>query len=682
MSEEPDDPYLWLEGVTDPDALAWVAQRNAATAAELMHTVRFARLRSELREALDSTDKIPYPTLIGGWLVNHWQDAAHPRGLWRRTTLDGYRAAQPDWELLLDVDALGAAEGESWVFHGASWLRPSLDRALVSLSPGGTDADVVREFDVPARAFVPDGFTLPAAKSFIEWIDRDRVLVGTDLGPDSVTDSGYPRTVQVWHRGTPLAQARTVFEGRRGDVTVNARHDATGTTARTIVSRYPDFFTGEHFLLADDGALTQIPVPLDADISTHSDRLLIRPRTDWTVGGVSWPAGSLLVADLDWFVANPEGAHLSPLYTPTTASALVSYHWTANHLLLTTLTEVRSEIELLSPPGPPQSAGAAWRRESLGRADPGFTVAVLDTDRHAGDDFLVTEEGFTQPTMLLHGRVGAGLSVLRREPDFFDTTGIEVRQHFAHSADGTRVPYLVVGRDDPDAPVVLHGYGGFEVSRLPHYDAVLGRGWLARGGRYVLATLRGGGEFGPAWHRAAMREKRLRAYEDTAAVAEDLLARGIAADPARLGFEGRSNGGLLAGVMLTRYPQLFGAVVSQVPLLDMRRYHLLLAGASWMAEYGDPDVESDWAFLAEYSPYHNVHSGQAYPPVLFATSTRDDRVHPGHARKMVARMLEQGHDVRYYENIEGGHVGAADSAQHALRWALLYEFLWSRLTGA
>jgi prolyl oligopeptidase len=681
MTEELDDPYLWLEGVTDPAALEWVGERNAAIDAELAHTVRFARLRSEVKQTVDATDKIAYPSLVGGQLENLWQDAEHPRGLWRRTTLAEYRKPEPDWEILLDVDALGAAEGESWVFHGATWLRAGYDRALVSLSPGGTDAEVVREFDVPSRTFVPDGFTLPAAKSHIAWIDRDQVLVGTDIGPGSLTDSGYPRLVQRWRRGTPLSEAQTVFEGQVADVAVDGRHDDTGSRPRTFVSRYPDFFTGVHYLLGDDDSLTQIQVPLDADITTHRDWLLIRPRTDWTVGATTWPGGSLLVADLDWFVDDPQGAQLIPLFTPTPESALVSYHWTRNHLLLTTLTEVRSEIQLVSPPAPGMSASAKWRHESLGEADPGFTFAVIDTDRHSGDEFLITEEGFTQPTVLIYGKVGAGLEKLRTEPSFFDTDGIEVHQHFATSADGTRIPYLVVGRPDPDAPVLLSGYGGFEIARLPHYDPILGRGWLARGGRYALANIRGGGEFGPAWHHAAMREKRPRAYEDMAAVAEDLVKLGIAASPARLGFEGRSNGGLLAGVMLTRYPQLFGAVVSQVPLLDMRRYHLLLAGASWMAEYGDPDAATDWEFLSAYSPYHNVHSGRSYPPALFATSTRDDRVHPGHARKMVARMLEQGHDVRYYENVEGGHGGAADSAQQALRWALLFEFLWSRLGG-
>ncbi len=679
MTDAADDPYLWLEDVEGEQALAWVGERNAASGEELTRSARFTGLRDELRAALDATDKIAYPSLVGGYLVNLWQDAEHPRGLWRRTSLDAYRQQPTRWEVLLDVDALGAAEGESWVFASAATLRPDGDLALLSLSPGGSDAHVVREFDLGTKEFVADGFSLPAAKSEISWIDRDHVLVGTDIGPGSLTDSGYPRLVQVWQRGTPLSEARTVFEGLTSDVAVDGRHDATGAQPRTRVSRYPDFFTGEHFLLDDDGTLTQIPVPLDADIDTHADWLLIRPRTDWTVGDTTFPAGSLLVTEIDWFVEKPTGALIRPLFTPAADTALLGWAWTRNHLLLTTLTDVCSEIELLSPPRPPGSAGAPWRRESLGRTDPGFTVGVHHTDRHGGDEFLLTEEGFTQPTRLVYGRVDAGVELLRTQPSFFDTTAIVVQQHFTASDDGTRVPYFVVGRADATGPTLLSAYGGFELPRLPRYDPLLGIGWLTRGGRYVVANIRGGGEYGPGWHHAAMRENRPRAYEDLAAVARDLVTRGIVDSPARLGMEGRSNGGLLAGVMLTRYPELFGAIVSQVPLLDMRRFHLLLAGASWMAEYGDPDNPDDWAFLSQYSPYQNVHSGQAYPPVLLATSTRDDRVHPGHARKMVARMLEQGHDVRYYENVEGGHGGAADSAQQAFRWALLFEFLNNHL---
>jgi len=676
MSEAVDDPYQWLEEVEGEQALAWVGVRNAATGEELTTGERFAQLRDEIRQALDSTEKVAYPLLVGGRLANFWQDEQHPRGLWRRTTLDGYRKPEPDWELLLDIDALAAAEDESWVWHGAALLRPTYDRALVSLSPGGSDAHVVREFDMASREFVADGYALPTAKSWMSWIDRDRVLVGTDTGPDSLTESGYPRQVRVWDRGTPLGQSRVVFEAPREDVAAAAVHDATGSHPRTIVSRHPDFFTAEAFLLGDDGTLSPIAVPLDADTDTHRDWLLIRPRTDWTIGGVTHPGGSLLVADLDQFVADPVNTPLTALFTPAPQTALVSWDWTRNHLLLTTLNDVRSQVELLTP----GVLGEEWHRRPVGTPDAGFaTVSVWDTDRHTTDEFLLTQDGFTQPTTLLYGRPGAELEPLRVEPSFFDTAGIEVHQHFATSEDGTRVPYFVVGRADA-GPTLLSGYGGFEIPRLPHYDAILGRGWLSRGGRFVVANIRGGGEYGPAWHHAAMREKRPRAYEDMASVARDLVARGIVESPARLGFEGRSNGGLLAGVMLTRYPELFGAVISQVPLLDMRRYHLLLAGASWVAEYGDPDVESDWAFLAEYSPYHNVHSGRSYPPVLVATSTRDDRVHPGHARKMVARMLEQGHDVRYYENVEGGHGGAADNSQQAFRWALLYEFLWSRLS--
>ncbi|MEV5299989.1 prolyl oligopeptidase family serine peptidase [Amycolatopsis methanolica] len=668
MADE--DPYLWLEDVTGERALDWVRQRNAESVAELTGGTRFEQLRDEAREVLDADDRIPYIRRRGEYFYNFWQDAAHPRGLWRRTTLDSYRTERPDWDVLLDVDALAEAEGENWVWQGAAVLRPSYRRGLAELSRGGADAAVVREFDLEAREFVAGGFELPEAKSRVGWIDEDRIYVGTNFGPGSMTASGYPRIMKEWRRGTPLAEAVTVFEGKPDDVAVFAYHDPTPGFERDFVGRAIDFYRTEKFLRTPDG-LVKLDVPEDAQTSTHKEWLLIRTRTAWTVGGRDYAPGTLLAARFDDYLAGERD--LTVLFEPDGRTSLEAWDWTRNHLLLTTLADVHTELHVLTP------GEDGWRREPLAGAPELGTAEIVDTDPDHSDEYLLNTSGFTQPATLCYGRVGGETEILKQAPARFDASDITVEQHFATSEDGTRIPYFVVRPRNGDGPTMLTGYGGFEVSRLPAYSGVTGRGWLARGGTFVLANIRGGGEYGPGWHTGAIKENRYLVYEDFAAVAADLVERGITT-PERLGIHGGSNGGLLMGVMLTRYPGLFGAIVSQVPLLDMKRYHLLLAGASWMAEYGDPDDPAEWEYISKYSPYQNVHKGRKYPPTLFMTSTRDDRVHPAHARKMMARMLEQGHDVRYYENIEGGHGAAADNEQLAYKWALLFEFLWQKLS--
>ncbi|HKT04222.1 MAG TPA: prolyl oligopeptidase family serine peptidase [Rugosimonospora sp.] len=668
-----EDPYRWLEDLEGERGARWVRDRNTHSTGALTGSDRFARLQAELRQVLDDEDRIPLPTFHGRHLYNLWKDAEHPRGLWRRTTAEEYRKREPDWEVLLDVDALAAAEGESWVWQEVEYLRPGGDRALVSLSPGGSDASEVREFDLVAGRFVVGGFALPAAKSWVTWIDRDAIFVATDFGPGSLTSSGYPRLVKRWRRGIPLAQAELVYAGEPEDMLVHAVHDPTADRPRELILRRLDFFRSEVHLRTGAGELVRLPVPEDAEISTHREWLLIRLRTAWTVGGHTYPEGALLGTGFDAFLAG--GRDLAVLFAPDERACLSYYAWTRDRLILATLRDVRAELEVLTP-GP-----AGWHRVPLaapeGSArDPFPQVDVVDTDPDRGEEYALSSTGFLRPGTLAYGVLGSRAETVKEEPACFDAAGMSVRQFFTTSADGTRVPYFVVGRESATpGPTLLSGYGGFQIPRLPGYSGILGRGWLSGGGTYVVANIRGGGEYGPRWHRAAMRGNRLRAYEDFAAVAADLAVRGITT-PAQLAAEGGSNGGLLTGVMLTRYPELFGAVVSQVPLLDMRRYHELLAGASWIAEYGDPDDESDWAYLREFSPYHNVHTGRRYPPVLFVTSTRDDRVHPGHARKMVARMLEYGHEVTYYENMEGGHGAAADNSQLAFKWALVLEFLW------
>jgi prolyl oligopeptidase len=668
------DPYRWLEDVTGTEALDWVRGRNEVTLGALSGGPRFASLRAEAREVLDADDRIPFARRRGEYLYNFWQDAEHPKGLWRRTTLEEYRGERPAWEILLDVDALAAQEGENWVWQGASVLRPGGYRhALVHLSRGGADASVVREFDIAERSFVEGGFYVPEAKTDAGWIDADRIYVGTDFGPGSLTSSGYPRLVKEWHRGTPLAEAALVYEGKPDDVGVHAFRDPTEGFERDFVVRNIEFYRTEMWLRTGTGDLAQVPVPEDAIADVHREWLLIQTRSPWAVAGTTYPAGVLLATRFDAFLAGERD--LSVLFEPDAHTSLSYHAWTRNHLILNMLHDVRSQLAVLTP------AGGTWSRAGLAGVPEFAHTDIADTDPYDSDEYMLVSTGFTEPDTLRYGHVGGASQTLKRAPVFFDATGISVRQFFAPSADGTAVPYFVVGPDRPGpGPTLLTGYGGFEISLTPSYNGIIGRGWLARGGTYVVANLRGGGEYGPRWHLSAIKEHRHLVYEDFAAVAADLVTRGITTRDL-LGIEGASNGGLLMGVMLTRYPQLFGAIVSQVPLLDLRRYNELLAGASWMAEYGDPREPAEWDYIRPFSPYHNTSAAGRYPPVLFITSTRDDRVHPGHARKMVALLAAEGHDVSYYENIEGGHGAAADNEQRALKWALVLEFLWQRLTG-
>ncbi|MEO7195563.1 MAG: prolyl oligopeptidase family serine peptidase [Pseudonocardiaceae bacterium] len=667
--------HTWLEDVTGERALSWVRERNAETVAELTGTSRFEALRDGIREVLDSTERIPYITRRGEYRYNFWRDREHPRGLWRRTTLAEYRTERPDWEILLDLDALARDEGENWVWGGARCLRPDYRRALVSLSRGGADATVVREFDIECGEFVTDGFQLPEAKSSARWIDAEHLYVATDFGPGTLTTCGYPRTVREWRRGTPLARAELVYEGKPDDIEVYAYHDDTEGFERDFVGRVLDFYRSELYQRCGD-QLRRVEVPEDAIVSVHRRWLLVELRSDWT-GGETYPAGCLLVADFDEFMAG--GRDLRVLFTPDERSSLAGYRWTRHHLILDVMRDVVSHLSVLTP-------ARDWHVTPLTGTPPLCTVSAWGTDSDTDDEYLIDIDGFLTPSTLAIGTIGAGPAApLKRAPSFFDSSGLVVRQHFAVSADGTQIPYFVVAPEHSVVPpggwpTLLYGYGGFEVSLRPGYRAGLGRAWLARGGCYVLANIRGGGEYGPRWHSAALKSHRHLVYEDFAAVARDLVTRGVTTPP-RLGAQGGSNGGLLMGVMLTQYPELFGAIVAAVPLLDMLRYHTLLAGASWIAEYGDPDDPAEREHLLRFSPYHQLRAGRRYPPTLLTTSTRDDRVHPGHARKLVARMREYGLPVTYYENIEGGHGGAADNEQAAFMSALGYEFLWRHLRG-
>ncbi len=675
MATEIDDPYLWLEEVDGARALDFARVASARTLSELCDRAEFAQISDEVREVLDSRDRIAQAGVHGDHLYNFWQDRANPRGLWRRTTWAEYRKPQPVWETVLDVDALARDDKENWVWKNAQCLPPRGDQCLISLSRGGGDAIVVREFDLAKKQFVADGFGLSEAKSDVAWRDRDTIYIGTDFGPGSMTDSGYPRIVKRWSRGTPLSRAVTVFEGQRTDVGVGAwvDHDVRDGIARITegVRRSIAFYNGETFVL-QDGVPVRLAVPNDAAAVIVGQRLVVRLRSAWDTGGRSYPAGALIVTSAREFLDGKRAFDV--LFEPSARTALQSWSATRNTIVLDVLDNVRSRLIVMTP------TSSGWRQQEIALPSLG-AASARPVDRYVSDQVFVTYQDFLTPPTLFIGAAGEPVEMLKSMPAFFDASRMTVQQLEVKSRDGTRVPYFVIGeRTAKNAPTMLYGYGGFENALEPFYSGGIGRAWLARGGTLVVANIRGGGEFGPAWHQAALKEKRQNTFDDFIAIAEDLARRGIA-QPKQIGIRGGSNGGLLVGAALTQRPELFGAAVALVPLLDMRRYNKLLAGASWMAEYGDPDVPDQWAYIAKYSPYQNVRKEARYPPTLFVTSTRDDRVHPAHARKMFARMREQGHDAWYYENIEGGHGAASNNEQRALMTAIEYTFLWKHLGG-
>lgn len=673
-SQDADDPFLWLEEVEGSRALAWVEERNARTLEELEASPVYQPILERTRQILDSQDRIAYPSILGDRLYNFWQDASHPRGLWRRTTWESYLAGAPEWEVVLDIDALAEAEGVPWSFGGATCLAPEYRRCLVRLSRGGADAVEVREFDTGTLSFVEEGFRLPEAKLSVSWVDLDSVLVSTDFGEGSLTTSGYPRIAKLWRRGTPLSDATTLFTAPEADVGVWVGGWQREDGRVNVVLHRPGFFeTATHVLQGDE--LVRLDLPLDADPQLVGDRLVVYLRSPWEVGGSSFPAGSLVHASYAAFL---EGARDFELLLETGERETVSgVSATRRHLLVNLLDNVSGQLRRYA------YEDGAWSYETV-PAPPMGSIDVTATSP-LDDRYFFTYSGFTQPSTLYLAGAGGEPPEVRRLPAMFDAEGLVVEQHEATSSDGTQVPYFVVRHSDTQMdggnPTLLYAYGGFEVAMTPAYSPVSGAAWLERGGVYVLANIRGGGEFGPSWHRSALLANRQRAYDDFLAVAENLIGRGITS-PEHLGIMGGSNGGLLVGVALTQRPELFGAVVVQVPLLDMRRYHLLLAGASWMAEYGNPDDPAQWAFIGRYSPYQNVRRGMEYPRVLFTTTTRDDRVHPGHARKMAAKMESMGYPVLYFENTEGGHGAGVTSEQRARMQAVTYTYLWEALGGA
>jgi prolyl oligopeptidase len=668
---EEGDPFLWLEEVDGTRAIEWVKAQNVVSTRELSAVPEYQPILDRCLEIMDSKERIPMPAQEGSYLYNFWQDPEHERGVLRRTTLASYRTAQPEWETVLDMDALCKAEGKQWVYKGRSTLPPDYRRCIVSLSPGGSDAVEMREFDLVKKAFVPDGFTLPVAKQEVIWKDANTLWVATDFGEGTLTSSGYPRIVKEWKRGTPLSDGRLVFEGRPEDTYVSPASIETAERTYEVITRAPEFFKGDVYLSVGDG-LEKLPIPLDAEFqSIFRNQLLFTLRSDWTVGGATYPQGALLAGDLDKVLQG--GQTFDILFEPSEKASFSGLATTRDRVLMTTLDNVQSRLYRLA------FENGAWSREDV--ALPGMGTVGVSGTAADNEAFFFTYQDFLTPNSLYLVQGGKS-ERLRSLPAFFPADGMKVQQHEAISKDGTKIPYFLITpagfKADGTNPTLLYGYGGFEVSMKPYYSGTSGAGWLARGGVYVLANLRGGGEFGPRWHEAALREKRIKSFEDFIAVAEDLIARKVTSTE-HLGIMGGSQGGLLVGGAFTMRPDLFKAVVCQVPLLDMKRFNKLLAGASWMAEYGNPDVPTDWEFIQTWSPYQLVQKDVKYPKVFFWTTTRDDRVHPGHARKMVARMMEMGHPVYYFENIEGGHGSGSTNRQRAEIQTLEFAYLWTML---
>lgn len=680
------DPYLHLEDLSEENE-AWAKKLSDETVSRFGGEA-FDTREAELYRILSAKDQLILAAKCGDYAYNFHTDGDYPRGLWRRARWEDYLNytspdSEPEWEILLDVGALGETEGESWVFGGAQLLFPDYTRALISLHPGGSDTNVVREFDVEAREFVTtDAFVKPNSKGSMSWVDHDHVIIGADFGEGTLTDSGYPLSARLWTRGTAIEDARQIIRGEQHDVSAGAYFDRTVGFEKLIAYRATDFRTTivwdvdvTHLLATGEALLTEIKLPHSAQVFSIRDWALALLRHDWHLDGTTFAAGSLLAVRYDRALTGPTADDVVTIYSPTATSSLLDITDLKSGAVFTTLDNVRVRTFYAR-----EDAGS-WQVMELHPDIPEHSVVgIAAVAPEVNDDVWLTTSGFLTPTTLSHGKVspdGIHTTELRHAPARFNAEGLEVRQRWATSKDGTQVPYFVVGpRDVLDgerpARTLLDGYGGFEMPELPAYIATYGKVWLEHGYVYALSNIRGGGEFGPAWHQAALKENRNKAYEDHAAVAEDLVAAGITT-VGQLAATGGSNGGLLMGNMYTTYPHLFGAIVCRVPLLDMKRYSHLLAGASWMGEYGDPDTD-DWEFMKQYSAYHNVGDGP-YPPILITTSTRDDRVHPGHARKFYQLLADRGFTVYYHENTEGGHAGAADIKQRAHVTALIFSFL-------
>ncbi|MCK3684770.1 prolyl oligopeptidase family serine peptidase [Maribellus sp. YY47] len=665
------DPYLWLEDVDAQKSLDWVGKWNDKTLKVLMSQPGYQEMYEKDLEIYNSTDRIANPSIIGNLVYNFWQDEEHPRGIWRRTALQSYLGGDPHWETVIDIDALSEKDGEKYVFKGATGLYPDYNRFLINLSKGGGDAVVIREFDAINKVFLQNGFYIPEAKGGASWIDLNTLMVATDFG-DGVTTSGYPRQVKIWQRDTDLKNAQLIFDGKEDDMGIWGYTSPTKDKTYQIITQRTSFYSGYYYFI-ENGELIKLDLPEDIELSgIFNKQVLLSLKSDWNIGDNSFKQGDLVSIPYADLIAGGTGYQL--IVRPDERSSITETSATKNVLLVNMLNNVKSELYKYTYNG-------TWKKEKINAPEYG-NISLGSTDDES-DTFFFYFENFLAPSTLYKGDASTGkFTEVKALKSWFPTEKYQVQQFEVASKDGTMIPYFVVSSKEMKLsgknPTLISAYGGFEVPRLPNYSAITGISWLEKGGVYVLANIRGGGEFGPKWHQAGLKENRQRIYDDYFAVAEDLIARKIT-NPKKLGISGGSNGGLLVGVGFTQRPDLYNAVVCAVPLLDMKRYNKLLAGASWMAEYGNPDIPEEWEYIKKYSPYQNVKEGMDYPEVFFYTSTRDDRVHPGHARKMVAKMSEMGYKVYYFENTEGGHAGASTNEQRAQMAALQYSYLQMKL---
>ena len=670
---EAEDPHLWLEEIERERPLAWVRERNTRSLGVLQSDPRYARFHADALRILEATDRIPQPAFAREHIDNFWQDKTHVRGLWRRTTLDSYRTASPRWETILDVDALSASENANWVYKGSSCLMPEERLCLIALSNGGKDAVEYREFDTVARRFVDGGLRLPESKGGVSWIDADTLLVSRDFGPDTLTASGYPFIVKRLKRGQSLDQAEEVFRGAPSDVAVSSLvlRDPDGRLQAVLLNRARTFYEGDYHLLTDRGPV-RLPLPEKVSIQAYvDDQLVFTIEQPWR----GFKTGDLLSIDLSELKADPGRASATLIHSPGPRESIEAVSSTRNTLVVALYENVKGAAYVYD------RKGAKWSRRKL--ALPANASVTIGSASDRDDQVFFGVSGYLQPNSLWLANAATGrVEQLKSIPPRWNAKNHAVDQFEATSADGTKVPYFVVRpkavKMDGSNPTLLYGYGGYQNSLLPSYSGTIGKLWLEDGGVYVVANTRGGGEFGPTCHQAALKQNRQRAHEDFVAVAQDLIARKITT-PRRLGIMGGSQGGLFMGVAMTQHPELFNAAVIQVPLFDMFRFHKLLAGNSWMSEYGNPDIPEERAWIAAYSPYQALAAGKKYPEPFILTSTKDDRVHPGHARKAAAKLEALGYPYFYYENTDGGHSAAANLKETAKRVALEYTYLTRKL---
>lgn len=694
MAKEPAstlDPFIWLEDIDSERSMDWVKKHNQSTADDYKSKPIYDELYQQALSTLNNKSRIPTVSRQGDWLYNYWKDGDHPRGIYRRAKVDNFiNHQQADWETVIDMDAYNKDNEGSWVFKGLNCLKPDYQRCLMFISPGGGDAVIMKEFDVDKKEFIKDGFQLPKAKMRVSWRDQDHLFVATDFGADSLTESGYPAVVKLWTRGEDLNTAQTLLTVPQKSVSVGSFRLGEGDEAIDFVIDSTSFWTNDYYILKNNTP-KKLNLPNSVEINgVFQGQLVLSLKDDWAFQDQTLKQGMVLLINPDLLLnqeAEAEEGDWQVFLDPDQFTTIESIDATDHSIIVNSLVDVVAQVDVYQPNL--DDANRTWQKTRVEFPANG-AVSLSSVDDKSGDFFAIYESFIKPPTLYHVAGDQLKATAVREQKPSFDASPYVVKQFFARSQDGTFIPYFIVMNKNMEYngknPTHIFSYGGFRNSLTPSYsgsyealEGAYGKLWLDRGGVFVSASIRGGGEYGPKWHQAALLENKTKSYEDFEAVAQDLVARNITS-PEHLGIEGRSNGGLLVGATMTRRPDLYGAAIIGVPLLDMKRYHKLLAGASWVGEFGNPDNPEHWAFLKEYSPYQNLKKDTDYPATFFFTSTRDDRVHPGHARKMAAKMESYGYPVRYYENIEGGHGGSSTNEQLAERLALVYTHLWSHLT--